>query len=61
MHVMITVLGAKKEGFNDMNVSLLSAMLSLVYNKPYSFSRYIFDAFVEQITGNPKSPFMLYP
>ena len=52
-HVMVTALGAKKGGYDEMNVRLLSGMLSLVYNKPYSFSRYIFEAFVDQITSNP--------
>ena len=60
IHVMVTALGAKKGGFDEINVKLLSGMLSLVYNKPYSFSRYIFEAFVDQISGNPRSPFMLF-
>ena len=61
MHIIITALGAKKAGFDEINVRLFSGMLSLVYNKPYSFSRYFFDAFVEQITGNPRTRFMLFP
>ena len=47
MHVVITALGAKKAGYDEINVKLFSGMLSLVYNKPYNFSRYFFDAFVE--------------
>ena len=61
MHVLITALGAKKAGYDEINAKLFSGMLALVYNKPYSFSRYIFDAFVEQITGNPRTRFMLFP
>ena len=50
-HVLVTALGAKKGGYDEINVKLFSGMLSLVYKKPYSFSRYIFEVFIEQITG----------
>ena len=61
MHVLIQCISARKAGFDAMNARLQSLMIALVYNKPYSISRYIFDEFRQQINGVQRDRFLLYP
>lgn len=61
-HVIVKVFANKKSGFDDASPELMSMLLSLVYNKPYTFSGYIFDSFVGQVTRQTRSaPFLIYP
>jgi hypothetical protein len=53
--------GPKKGGFDELSPALISAVLSLDYNKPYSFCDYIFGELVRQITGNVRNRFLIYP
>ena len=49
MHVMIVSLSGRKSGFDVMGPRLQSAMAALVYNKPFSFSQFFMDEFVQHI------------
>jgi hypothetical protein len=59
--VIVSIFGNKKSGLDELSPELMSAVLSLVYNKPYSFSSYIFQSFRGQITGAARTLFILYP
>lgn len=60
-HVMNTVFAPKKGGFDELSPALMSAVLSLVYNRPYSFCDFIFGEIVRQISGSVRSRFLIYP
>ena len=61
MHVMIVSLSGRKAGFDVMGSRLQSGMISLVYNKPFSFSQYFFDNMHQQINATGRERFLLYP
>ena len=61
MHVLIQCMSARKAGFDAMNARLQSLMIALVYNKPYSISRYLFHELCQQIDGVQRDKFLLYP
>ena len=57
----MVLLAPKKAGFDNFGAKLQSAMLSLVYNRPFSFSRFFFDEMVKQIDAAPRERFLIYP
>ena len=61
MHVMIVSLSGRRSGFDVIGPRLQSAMAALVYNKPYSFSQFFMDEFVQQIQARGRERFLLYP
>ena len=61
MHIMIVSLSGRKSGFDVMGPRLQSAMAALVYNKPFSFSQFFMDEFVQQIHAGGRERFSLYP
>ena len=46
MHIMIVSLSSRRSGFDIMGPRLQSAMVALVYNRPYSFSQFFMDEFI---------------
>ena len=49
MHVMIVSLSARKLRFDIMGPRLQSAMVALMYNRPYKFFQHFMDEFIQQI------------
>ncbi|XP_035840472.1 uncharacterized protein LOC118487601 [Helianthus annuus] len=60
---MMQCLAPRKSGMDGMAHDLLSAMIGLTYNQPYSFSLMIFQAYKHQIglKENDKRLMILYP
>ena len=61
MHVMIVSLSGRKSGFDVMGPRLQSAMAALVYNKPFSFSQFFMDEFIQQIHAGGEGTFFIIP
>ena len=61
MHIMIVSLSARRSGFDIMGPRLQSAMAALVYNKPYSFSQFFMDEFIQQTQVGGRERFLMYP
>lgn len=60
MHIMIGCLSSRKAGFDWINHQTASAMMALVYNKPYNFSGYIFRAMVDNVKAGDQR-WNMYP
>ena len=60
-HVLLVSFAPKKAGFDTMGAKLQSTVISLVYNKPFCLSRYIFDEMVKKIDAHARERFLLYP
>ena len=59
MHVLIVCLSARKAGLDDIGQTMQYAMVALVLNKPYNFSRYIFSSMANNISSPQK--FLMFP
>ena len=52
MHVLIVCLSARKAGLDGIGQTMQSAMVVLVLNKPYNFSKYVFSSMANNV-GSP--------
>ena len=60
MHVLIVCLSARKVGLDGIGLSLQSAMVALVLNKPYNFSKYVFSSMIHNVGPSPHK-FLMFP
>jgi len=58
---LLVSLSNRKAGFDQLSAQISSQMVALVYNRPYPFSKYFFQEFVDQINARGKKRFLLYP
>ena len=59
-HVIIVCLSARKAGLDDIGQTMQSAMVALVLNKPYNFSRYVFSSMANNVSS-PQHKFLMFP
>ena len=52
--VLLVGLSNKKTGWDTLNQEAQAQMVGIVYNKPYSFSKFFFNEFRKQISGYDK-------
>ena len=60
MHMLIVCLSARKAGLDGIGQTMQSAMVALVLNKPYNFSRYVFSSMANNISS-PQHKFLMFP
>ena len=60
-YALLVCLSNRKAGFDQLSAQIASQMVALVYNRPYPFSRYFYQEFVDQINARGRKRFLLYP
>ena len=60
-HVLLVSLSNKKTGWDTLNQEAQAQMVGIVYNKPYSFSKFFFNEFRKQISARGITMFLMYP
>ena len=60
-HVLLVALSNKKTGWDTLNQETQAQMIGIVYNKPYSFSKFFFNEFRKQISARGTMRFLMYP
>ena len=60
-HVLLVGLSNKKTGWDTLNQEAQAQMVGIVYNKPYSFSKFFFNEFRKQISARGTTRFLMYP
>ena len=60
MHILIMCISSRRAGFDGMGQHMQSAMVALTLNKPYNFSKYVFDSMKDNIAASAKR-FILFP
>ena len=60
-YALLVCLSNRKAGFDQLSAQTASQMVALVYNRPYPFSRYFYQEFLDQINARGRKRFLLYP
>nr|GEY59737.1 hypothetical protein [Tanacetum cinerariifolium] len=60
IHTIMQCLSPKSTGFNEFSSNISTALVCLATNRPYNFSKMIFDGLVKNV-NNKVSKFLMYP
>ena len=60
-YALLVCLSNRKAGFDQLSAQISSQMVALVYNRPYPFSAYFYQEFIDQINAKGRKRFLLYP
>ena len=60
-HIIFSVFGTRTTGLDEITFEYISAMTTLVYNKPFNFSQLIFNKLEEVVLGTSRATVDIYP
>ncbi|XP_076904399.1 uncharacterized protein LOC143559823 [Bidens hawaiensis] len=62
LHVLLHCMSGRRGGFDECRLSVQSAFVALILNKPYNYSELVFDHLKEQVRQTLQSKkFLMYP
>ncbi|KAF5805163.1 hypothetical protein HanRHA438_Chr05g0215641 [Helianthus annuus] len=61
VHMFILCMSENRGGTDQLNITQSAALVCLITNQPFNYSKYIFEGVKRNVTGVRKDKFLMYP